>query len=365
MSKDFPDFFDYLDWRGDLDFAKSPFNAVDALILCQISYLALDSVVPKAAGSAIFMRDAAAFRPNLKSPGLVINERTADLFFRAAKTARFGGVMMCDYAEKYDEAREEQFAALTFVLDKKTQFVAFRGTDDTITGWKEDFNLAFLNDIPAQKDALEYLTESASGKYRVIVGGHSKGGNLAIYAAANCVKYRKNIDGVYNFDGPGFSADTLKSAEFREIEAITHSFYPQMSIIGQLFEHFERYTVVKSNAQFLMQHDPFSWKIRARDFEEQSALDSASEYFHKTFCEWFVALEKDKREQFVNALFAPISQSDFKNLSALSANWLDAAAFMFRSASEMDSEVKNEAWKTLSSFFSVAQKNFGALISQK
>ena len=364
---EFSDFFDYLEWRGDLTLEKSPFNAVDALILCQIAYLDLTKAT--AENRAVCLRDAARLHGDVRRQkvGLVINEKTAELFFRAAESARFGGVMMTDVADKYDEQSEEQFSAITFIIEEGTAFIAFRGTDDTIVGWKEDFNLAFADEIPAQKDALLYAAGelSAPNITRVYIGGHSKGGNLALYAAAHVVDCREKVCAVFNFDGPGFTKETLSTPQFKAIEGITHSFYPQLSIIGQLFSHFDDYCVVKSSGQFLMQHDPFTWHLRATGFEEVAALEAGSIYFYQTFNEWFAALEKEKRAQFVNALFAPLAETDCKSLSALSANWLQASSAIMKAVNEMDSEVKAESWKIISSLFAVAQKNFGVLIAQK
>ena len=350
-------------------FDASPFNAVDALILCQLSYLDFTNVVPSADGSAICLRDAAERHGEIASQnvGLVINEQTAELFFRAASSARFSDVMMCGAVDKYSEESEEQFCAVTFVLNKDAAFVAFRGTDDTIVGWKEDFNLAFMTNIPAQKDALAYLESAADDGAirRIYVGGHSKGGNLALFAAANLAKNREKLIAIYNFDGPGFLQETLSAQKFRAIEPITQSYYPQLSIIGQLFAHFPRYTVVKSSGQFLMQHDPFTWHLAALGFCEKAELEAGSAYFYKTFNEWFATLEKKEREEVVNALFAPLSNIDYKNLSALSSNWLDASVSIMKAINAMNPDVKNETWKVLSSIFPLMQKNIATLIAQK
>lgn len=366
---DSSDFFDYLDWRGDISFDSSPFNAVDALLLCQIAYLDLASATPKCENSAILLKDAARLHQELRlqRAGLMISAKTADLFFRAAKTERFGNVMMSEAVDKYDEKTEEQFSAITFTFQKENELVVFRGTDDTIIGWKEDFNLAFIDEIPAQKDALLYLEEEASLPYikKVFVAGHSKGGNLALYAAAHLTKYRDKIAGIYNFDGPGFAKEMLLSPQFKAIEKLTHSFYPELSIIGQLFSHFENYTVVKSSSQFLAQHDPFSWGIKARGFDEVGELETGSKYFHKTFNEWFIALGKEKREQFVNALFSPFSNIEYKNLSSLSSDWLHSSAAIIKAINEMDSDLKAQTKEIIFSLFSVARGNIGVLISQK
>ena len=369
MKKEYADFFDYLVWRGDLNFEQSPFNAVDALLLSQLSYLDFSTAVPHAEASAIRMKDCARLHEEIRAQdaGLMINERTPRLFFEAAKSERFGDVLMSDFVSKHDEASEEQFCAITFTLDKDSVFVAFRGTDDTLMGWKEDFNLSFLTDIPSQKDAADYLQEQSSAPYvkRVFVGGHSKGGNLSLYAASHLKNYGEKLCAVFNFDGPGFLKETLERSEYQAIKGKTFSFYPQLSIIGQLFEHFENYAVVKSSAQFLSQHDPFTWHLAARGFEQVESLEAGSVYFHKTFNEWAVSLDSESREQFVSALFEPLLESSYKSLSEMSENWLFALGSVIHATSEMDSDIKKEARKVLQGLLSVAKGNFGVLIAKQ
>ena len=197
---------------------------------------------------------------------------------KAGKSQRFKNVEIAAFVAKYDHENEEQFSAVTFVLnqggllEKQQVFVAFRGTDDTIVGWKEDFNLAFLDKVPAQEDASAYLTRAALSfkKAELFIGGHSKGGNLALYAAAHLEeKAKKNLFAVYNFDGPGFSQETLDSDEFFSIKTKVHSVYPQFSIVGMLFHHYDSYKIVQSDEKLVMQHNPFSWFTLATEFKSK------------------------------------------------------------------------------------------------
>ena len=128
------------------------------------------------------------------------------MFEQAAKTNRFGSIELHDYINSVDTKTQTQFGAITFSLDKNNHYVAFRGTDNTIVGWKEDLNLAVQQEVPAQKRATSYLSDIAS-KYsgKLIVGGHSKGGNLALYSVFKAEKSIKDrIEKRVGFDGPGF-----------------------------------------------------------------------------------------------------------------------------------------------------------------
>ena len=211
------DFFDYLNWRGDLSFELSPFNKIDALLLAHLTYCIFDGVISeKFTERKSFTQVAKDFS---KTPdyeeriniGFLINKRTTELMFKAAESERFRNVELCGFRNIYNEEKVEQFAAVTFIVEGKP-VIALRGTDDTIVGWKEDFNIAWLEQIPAQKDALEYFEEACKSlDGDVILVGHSKGGNLVINTAVNCdSKLQKRVKAIYNFDGPGFNEKVLE-----------------------------------------------------------------------------------------------------------------------------------------------------------
>ena len=202
---------EYLDWRGDLTLSERPFNEVDNLILAEICYLDFSGFVPAGFQTQQVTLQAAASAYFTAHPetnmGVLVPDQIPVLVEHAAKTARFGDIRLLGYVNRIDEETQTQFSAVTMLLPDGSAYVAFRGTDDTIVGWKEDFNMAFTPEIPAQKYAAEYLRQvSAALPFRpLLVGGHSKGGNLAVYASVFCgQEVQKRILAVYNNDGPGF-----------------------------------------------------------------------------------------------------------------------------------------------------------------
>ena len=258
-----------------------------------------------------------------------------------------------------EEYTKEQFCAITAIIDNII-FVAFRGTDDTIVGWKEDFNLAFKDFVPAQQEAVAYLTDVIDNfRFKdIFVGGHSKGGNLAIYSAANIKsRFQKKVDAVFNFDGPGFLEETLLKSNFIEILEKTTSVFPQGSIIGMLFKHQKDYSVVSSDGFFVMQHDPFTWKLDGPDFLRCEDLDKGSAFFHKIFNEWFVNLEKEKREEFVETLFDLLETTEAKTNSELTANWVKNSSKIIKAFSDLDPEIKKSTGSTIGEFFKLAKKS--------
>ena len=228
---------DYIAWRGDIPLAVDPFNDIDALVLCQISYLDAGGLLSEDFRKSITLSELAdSFRSaedflRRSDTGAMINKLSVQLLFDAGASERFGSMKVCGYRSLFDIQKEEQFSAITYLTGDKHAFTAFRGTDDTIVGWKEDFNMGILETVPAQTDAVEYLTDAMKNihaKFRV--GGHSKGGNLAVYAGAAVEqKFKNRIIEIYNNDGPGFRDETIMSAEFRSFQNYTH-FIPSFQL---------------------------------------------------------------------------------------------------------------------------------------
>lgn len=357
---------DYIDWRGDIPLSIGGFNDVDALIFTQLSYLDFAGIVPENFAERITLaaawekfRSARDFAER-KNVGLVINPLSVDLLEAAAKSTRFSDVALSGFVDKFDGSAEEQFCALVFSVDEG-HFVAFRGTDDTIVGWKEDFNLAFKDKVAAQVDAAGYLSsflDEENARDEIFVGGHSKGGNLAIFSVSELSAEKfSRIKRIYNFDGPGFSKEKISSSGFEKLRPLVKSFFPHLSIVGQLFEHFDEFSVVESSGQFLMQHDPFTWAVRGPSFVFKESLDEKSEYFSRTFNGWLEKIQDGKREQFVDAVFSVIGATKNGSLSALHADSLRSSAAMLVAFKALDDETRKAVTQIAGEFIKEAGKN--------
>lgn len=380
----FQNILDYLEWRGDLSFERSPFSVVDALIFCQLSYLHFDSLVPSDFDSFVTMKEVADKFKNSsdfetrKNLGMLINPKTTELLFKCADSERYRNVSLCGFIDDFNKTKEEQFSAVTFCFDEgkrrfsriKEAFVAFRGTDDTLIGWKEDFNLAFMEKVPAQEDAAKYLKNAMNSKLLhkcgFYAGGHSKGGNLAIFAGAKQdEKSKENLLNIFNFDGPGFSEQNLASADFCSVKPKIVSVFPQMSLIGMLFHHYEGYKVAKSNEKLVMQHDPFSWEVKGGDFVTKPELENGSEIFFKSFNKWFEGLEKTQRENFVETLFGLIDSTNATTNTELSRNFLKNALAIGKAAMKLDSSIRDDALKIISQFLKITGTEIKETIFEK
>lgn len=223
--------FDYIQWR-DLSIEKVEFNEIDNLILARLSYFPLDGVVN--GEEEISITEAYEKYEKLENKGRILQQEDTTLFPILAKSTRFGKMKLTNYINKIDPKQEKQFSAVTILMPDNTIYVAYRGTDNTIVGWKEDFNMSFSELVPAQTDAANYLNNIAyKYKNNIRVGGHSKGGNLAVYAAAFCdTEIQDRIINVYNNDGPGFCDKIINSKQYQNIIKKVHTYIPQSSITG-------------------------------------------------------------------------------------------------------------------------------------
>ena len=268
---------DYIKWRGDLDFNVSPFNPVDNLIISELSYMKFSKILEdKSQAPLCEIANKYQNSKNNHNLGLLLTGEFDLMLELMAKSNRYGQLNIKECVEIIDEAVEVQFAAMTVEINENVAYIAFRGTDDTLVGWKEDFKMSFLEVVPAQKEALVYVNKIAA-KYDykdIYIGGHSKGGNLAVYSAvyaSECAK--KRIVKIYNNDGPGFKQRLLETQKYKEISDKIITLIPQSSVVGMLLEHEESYQVVKSNQKGVLQHDGFSWEVMGADFEYLSTVD--------------------------------------------------------------------------------------------
>lgn len=340
---------DYLVWRGDITFDEVSLNVVDALLLSQLSYLNLQGIIGKTERKKECTLAQAAKRfwqlhtEEEFKECLSFAVRSAGILLREmAKTKRFGELILRNYVNRNDSAIEEQFAALEIVLGKKESFISFGGTDDTLIGWKEDFNMCFLSPIPAQLDAKSYLEDILLGSTRgVYIGGHSKGGNLAVYSAVKCKKlFRRGILRVFNFDGPGFNKEFIESERYQEMKERIETWVPESSVVGMLLEHEEDYQVVKSSQSGFMQHDATSWEVLGAGFIALPAVKQSSRRLAANVKEWMNGLSPEELEQFGERIYEVLTVTDAKTLADLNKDRWRSITTIIQSINAMDKKTK-------------------------
>ncbi len=349
---------DYIVWRGDLTFNQAKFNEIDNLILSRVSYFPFDDLIEY--DETISIKEAyERFKKLDLKKVKILQQEDLDLFPALAKCERFGNLFLKFYINKKDKQQEKQFSAITIVLPDGTTYVSYRGTDNTIVGWKEDFNMSFMESVPAQLDAKNYLNEIAKhiiGALRV--GGHSKGGNLAVYAAAFCnPEVQERIIEVYNNDGPGFFEEIIESENYQKILPKIHTYIPQTSIIGRLLNHQEEYTIVKSVEVGIYQHSLYSWELLGPKFINLNELTKESEFIDKTLKIWLKTVDAEQREKFWKAFFEILSSTNADTLSEISENWFKNSKTILASYRGLDAESREIINKTIKSLFTIIKQN--------
>lgn len=346
--------FDYLDWRGDLTLGLVPLCDVDAVVLSRLSYLPLDGLVPpEGATVGALMRQLLAAQPPLLLP------EDGRFIPALAASQRFCEMRIMDYVNQIDLESQTQFAAITVALGDGRHFVAFRGTDGTLVGWKEDFNMAFMPRVPAQADAAAYANQiGAAFPGRLLLCGHSKGGNLAIYAAAMCApEIQARIDAVYAHDSPGFSRAVLESAGYRRIQPRIRKTIPQSSLIGMLLESHDQYTVVESRQSGIMQHDPFSWVIEDGAFRTLEKITAGAEFMNDTLDDWITGMSIAERERFVDALYDILSAGGITSIFDFGGNLPQRLSTMRSAAAGLDPKTREFLFQVVTRLAGYAVKN--------
>ena len=391
---------DYIEWRGDIPFTAAPFNEVDNLVLARLSYIPLNGIINgfndktshAAAGGSKEMSDITAehLPEHAKSalPGyiqappvdmltvtsLYLRKRNDAAWFsgmldpvndpllieKAASSRRFGNIKLCFSENIFDKSITEQFCAVTAILDDNSAYISFRGTDNTIVGWKEDFNMTFMKNIPSQIDAVRYL-EAAADKLPDIselrVGGHSKGGNLAIYSSLKCrPDIQDRIVSIYNNDGPGFSKGFAEYHASDDIINRIHTYVPQTSIVGMLLNHPENYTVVESSQNGFLQHDVYSWQVLGPIFIHRAEISEESQLIDRTITEWLSKLSNEQRSIFTDTLFGILESANIDTLNNMTENPKKMFNIL-RELKNVDDESRSHTADVLKSLFKIAGRN--------
>lgn len=305
-----PDLFDYITWRGDLSPASQPFNDVDALIFSRLSYIPFDGVVAPGFDGAKPLEEAArqVLAKNAINLELETGRQDKRLLELLVDAPRYQQLMLCGYESVTNLETQEQFAALTIRMPLGA-CVSYRGTDGTLVGWKEDFNMSFSDVVPAQRHAVEYLNRAAAVPGTLRLCGHSKGGNLAVYAAAFCNEnIQSRIVAVRNFDGPGFQAAVAAQPAFQRIVGRTRTFLPRSSVVGMLLEHEEPYTVVESQGTGgFTQHNVYLWEVNRGGFAEVKQVSDSSQLIDRTVKDWVANMDAAQREKVINGMYAALT----------------------------------------------------------
>ncbi len=361
------DIISYVQEKGNLSFDEWEFNRVDSLVLSELSYLDFHNTKAIYNGFEVTFSELKEQDIESFSKETLFPDKNKELFINVIGSKRFGAIYLGYYRHHQDRENEKQFAAITFRLKKNLYYVAYRGTDGSFVGWKEDLNLSFLPNIPAQSDAVSYYEKVSKWRKGIfLLGGHSKGGNLAVYTAMRCNKHaRKKIRAVYNHDGPGFLREVFSTAEYETINHLIHKTVPQDSIVGLLLEQHGDYSVIESNAFSFLQHNPFNWIVENGDFISVKSVTFLSEYTNQTLNTWLMQLEMETRKEFVDHLYEIFKSTNVETIPELLALGKDGVKILYRSIKESDPDKKNMMYEAIGDLIRISFSEMKELLSKK
>lgn len=320
--------FDYLDHVTYDSIYDHPFKELDVLALTELTYLPFNRIVPQGDTTNIEVRlsDAAALVD--QTTNFIVTDQHLQLVDELATSKRFKNIKLLNYVDEYDPDVQKQFAAMTYRLTMDVYLVVFRGTDDTLIGWKEDFHMTYMDHVPAQKRAASYLKHVMKEfpKGRFMVAGHSKGGNLAAYACSYLPEYLfERVEAIYSYDAPGLNKAIIETEGYQRTSPKIHRFVPQGSIVGMMLEVPEPATIVKSRAfGGFAQHDAFTWMVEKDGFVTLDQTSPDSQQTYQTLKQWVREVPDSQLKKFFDTFFGLFldagitSINDLRNLKNFS-----------------------------------------------
>lgn len=353
---------DYLAWRNDVPFDIDPFNEVDAAVLCELVYADFDGIVPgPGVKEKISISDAcnlffAKYSEEELRKRATFTKLAPFLMQKMIHSKRFGSIKLSGFVNDVDGENQTQFAVCSFYLPDNTIFIAFRGTDDSLIGWKEDFNICFSDGTGGQLRAVDYLnTNFARTMKQLRVGGHSKGGNFAMYGCAYCKPHIKDsIIEIYNFDGPGFISEIIKSEEYKSISKRVNRFIPKECMIGMLMYNKANTTIVNSTNKGINQHDLFSWQIVKNRFIAEEKLAPSAMLIDEIIKKWSVDLDYETRAAFGDIFFASLVSSGASKMSHITSKKIRSIAALTKEIQSLDPENQAIIMEVLTKFIAVS-----------
>ncbi len=333
----------YLRWRGDLSFKTSPFTIMDELVCSAIAYFDISDVYEKGKHQTLGeVLDKQLKDGTIKSTSLDARDVAMEFIVSAALSKRFRDAIIIDYEDHYDGEEDVQFAATTLQLDDGSLIVCFRGTDNSLSGWREDMMISFTKP-KAQEMAREYLVRNLKLFKKVYVCGHSKGANLALYAAAFLTdKQLEKVKAVYINDGPGLCEDVVSKEQIQRIDSLACLVLPEDSVVGRIFEpELSNKIIVKSVNSGLMAHSIYSWKIEDNALVKSEGFSKSSDFINDSLNKYLDGKGLDERKEIVDRIFDVLKESGYERLSDFKENGLsDLIGFYTKKLGEGISSIK-------------------------
>ena len=359
--------YTYMDWRGDLSFSQDEWNEVDSMIFAQMVYVRFENLKHVNWNEGITIASVCKELKKLyKIKGdknhftsqNSLEERSMNVILQMGQINRYKDLLLTDFTSNFNEEAQEQYASITIHIDNRRMMIAFRGTDDSLVGWKEDFNMFFMENVPAQISAMNYVNQ-VLGRYKkqCVLTGHSKGGNLAVYSAVKAnARCKKRVIAVYNHDGPGFLDAMIHDENYQNMLSRITTIIPESSIVGRLLEHQEDYRIVRSSQSGRMQHDATSWEVRGKFFVQSPNTSKSSKLWDAAISSWLRAMPREQLQVTVDTLFSILTAADLETKTDLNKDFLKKLPIMLKAMKELDAETREYLTKTVNVFWRESNK---------
>ena len=352
----------YVKRQQENTFLDEPFNEVDALVLSQFIYLKLDGYIGSTSEKRedVYLYEIAN---HIDYDKVFMDERyrkdNVELFEAMVESKRFRRMRMNYFANITSVLAETQFSAMTIFLEEGPTVIVYRGTDETMIGWKEDFNMAFKEPVTGQNLSALYLQQVSSvidGKFMVM--GHSKGGNFAVYASMNVEDHiQDRIERVYSFDSPGFRPEILESVDFNKIKDRIMKFLPHSSVFGMLLQSKEEYQVVECFSIGLFQHNPYNWQVDGKVLKKENKLDRRSLFLNETFNEWIYSLSDEELQAFSEIWYEVMQEANITTTLEFAKDPGKALLHLVDAVRGTDEKTKEMAKELAHGLVEVAKEN--------
>ncbi len=315
-----PNLINYLEKVKELTFDQEPLNILDKVCINEIGYLTYEKWLSASdLQKTINLHDYADGKDLNPDYSFMVTKERVELAEAMVRSRRFAGLSLSSYRSVLDKEVEKQFAAMIFSLPELDyQHIVFRGTDDSVIGWKEDFQLTYSREIPAHRSAIAFLSEhlpNLSG--HITVSGHSKGGNLALYSAVqSSTALREQIAELLLLDSPGLMKPLLEKPSYQELKARMTVIRPQDSVVGVMLYWDRPAQLVAAEGIGFAQHNALTWEVdlETRDFIYVDQPTDLSQRLEGTFQEWIETLPNQELKQVCDLFFDTILDSGIESL---------------------------------------------------
>ena len=337
---------DYLEEVKYLPFDQEPLNILDKVCINEIGYLTYEKWLSASdLKETINLHDYAEGKDLNPDYSFMVTKERVDLAEAMVRSRRFAGLNLSDYCSVLDKEVEKQFAAMIFSLPELDyQQIVFRGTDDSVIGWKEDFQLTYSREIPAHRSAMAFLEKHLSNlSGHIVVSGHSKGGNLALYSAVqSSTVLREQIAELLLLDSPGLMKSLLEKPSYQELKPKMTVIRPQESVVGVMLYWDKTAKLVAADGIGIAQHNVLLWQVdlETNDFVYEDQPTDLSQRLKETFQEWIETLPNQELKQVCDLFFDTILDSGIESLDDIGIKTLPKLGQMLQEFGNLSDQQK-------------------------